>query len=238
MSEKPEHSGILYIVGTPIGNLGDMSPRAVDILQHAGLIACEDTRTSGQLLKHFDISAQTTSFHQHNEHKKTAALVDKLRAGVSVALISDAGMPALSDPGFLLTRAAHQQGIPVIAVPGPFAGVTALAASGLPSDRFIFEGFLPQKKGRKTRIEELRDEKRTVIYYESPYRVVKLLEELSGILGPDRLCAVCRELTKMFEEVKRGRLGDLLDDYRSRPKIKGEFVVITAGADYTEEVPE
>jgi len=238
VSETEKHTAKLYIVGTPIGNLGDMSSRAVDVLNTADIIACEDTRTSGHLLKHFGIHGMTTSFHQHNEHKKTPDLIDRMRNGETVALISDAGMPAISDPGFLLARAAHQAGIMVIPIPGPVAGVTVLAASGLPSDRFVFEGFLPQKKGRKTRIEALREETRTIVFYESPYRVVKLLGELQDVFGENRLSAVGRELTKKFEEIRRGTLIDLHNEFSNRPSIKGEFVVIVSGLGYTEEAAE
>jgi 16S rRNA (cytidine1402-2'-O)-methyltransferase len=230
-----EDFGCLYIVGTPIGNLSDMPERAIDTLKHSDIIACEDTRTSGNLMKKFDIQTKLSSFHQHNEHKKTPEIIRLLLSGKKVSLISDAGMPAISDPGFLLTREAHKNGITVVPIPGPNAAVTALAASGLPSDRFIFEGFLPQKKGRKTRIMNLTDETRTIIFYESPYRVVRLLKELADSFGPDRLAVVARELTKKFEEIRRASLSALVQDFETRTSIKGEFVVIVAGKDYTEE---
>lgn len=233
--------GTLYLVGTPIGNVQDFTPRAQQILGSASVIACEDTRTSGAMLRRLLIQTPLTSFHQHNEHRKAGELVKRLQSGESVALISDAGMPAISDPGFLLARAAHQAGVKVVPVPGPVAGVTALAASGLPSDRFVFEGFLPQKKGRKTRIAALAEEERTVVLYESPHRIEKLLRELLEVCEPSRLCAVGRELTKLFEEILRGSLTEVHATLSSREKQKGEFVFILAGKNYSEEsvsVPE
>jgi 16S rRNA (cytidine1402-2'-O)-methyltransferase len=228
--------GLLYLVATPIGNLSDMSQRAIDTLNEVDLIACEDTRTSGNLLKHFGIKAKTTSYHQHNEHKKTPELVQLMLGGTKIALISDAGMPAISDPGFLLVRAAHVASIPVIPIPGPVAGIALLAASGLPSDRFSFEGFLPQKKGRKTKLEALVEEDRTMIFYESPYRIVKLIEECKNTFGETRLACIGRELTKKFEEIKRDTLSNLLEDFSSRASIKGEFVLIVAGKSYSEDI--
>lgn len=224
----------LYLIATPIGNLGDISPRAIEILRQVDLIACEDTRTSGFLLSHVEVKKPLMSFHSHNEHKKLQDLTDMLDAGQSIALISDAGMPAISDPGFLAVRQAHLHNHEVIVIPGPSAAISALAASGLPSDRFCFEGFLPQKKGRKTRIELLRDETRTMIFFESPYRIVKLLDELSAAFGPERLACFGRELTKKFEENRRGTLLELKTSLSERASIKGEFVLIVAGKDYTE----
>lgn len=224
----------LYLIATPIGNLGDLSPRAVEVLKQVDTIACEDTRTSGFLLHHFEVKKPLISFHSHNEHKKLQALSDLLDAGNHIALISDAGMPAISDPGFLAVRQAHLSGHEVIVIPGPSAAISALAASGLPSDRFCFEGFLPQKKGRKTRIEQLTEEARTMIFFESPYRILKLLDELSLVFGPDRLACFGRELTKKFEENRRGTLSELKASLSERPSIKGEFVLIVAGKDYTE----
>lgn len=224
----------LYLIATPIGNLGDLSPRAIEVLKQVDAIACEDTRTSGFLLHHFEIKKPLISFHSHNEHKRLQALTDLLDAGSDVALISDAGMPAISDPGFLAVRQAHQLAHTVIVIPGPSAAISALAASGLPSDRFCFEGFLPQKKGRKTRIQLLADETRTMIFFESPYRIVKLIDELSAVFGPDRLACFGRELTKKFEENRRGTLTELKLSLSQRPSIKGEFVLIVAGKDYTE----
>ena len=228
-------SGKLYLVGTPIGNQYDFSQRARDILDTVSVIACEDTRTSGSFLRNMSIRTPLTSYHQHNEHGKTPELINRIQAGESVALISDAGMPAISDPGFLLARAAHQAGIPVVPIPGPVAAVTALAASGLPSDRFVFEGFLPQKKGRQTRIKLLVEEERTIILYESPHRIVKLMKELLEHTDENRLCAVGRELTKMYEEIRRGSLRELYDEFSTRSKQKGEFVFLLAGKSYSEE---
>lgn len=224
----------LYIIATPIGNLGDFSPRAIEVLNHVEAVACEDTRTSGFLLHHFEIKKPMISFHSHNEHKRLQDLTNLLDGGSDVALISDAGMPAISDPGFLAVRQAHLMGHTVIVIPGPSAAISALAASGLPSDRFTFEGFLPQKKGRKTRIEQLSDETRTMIFFESPYRILKLLDELSTVFGPDRLACFGRELTKKFEENRRGTLAELAQLLRDKPSIKGEFVLVVAGKDYTE----
>lgn len=224
----------LYIVATPIGNLSDFSPRAVEILQQVDYIACEDTRTSGKLLTRFSISKPTFSFHQHNEHKKVEHILHLLEAGQRVALISDAGMPGISDPGFLAIRAAKQAGFQVVVIPGPDAATTALVASGLPSNRYVFEGFLPHKKGRQKRLRQLSEEERTVILYESPNRLVKLLGELTTYFGEDRLAAVARELTKTYEEVTRGTLKQLFTDFDARASIKGEIVVIIAGVGYSE----
>lgn len=224
----------LYIVATPIGNLQDFSPRAVEILQSVDYIACEDTRTSGVLLKHFQIDKPTFSFHQHNEHQKVNHLINLLDGNQIVALISDAGMPGISDPGFLATRAAHQNGHNVTVIPGPDAATTALVASGLPCDKYVFEGFLPPKKGRQKRLKQLAEEERTLILYESPYRLVKLLDELNKYFGPDRLAAVAKELTKKFEEVIRAPLSSLRETFGTRPNIKGEYVVVISGCNYEE----
>lgn len=224
----------LYLVATPIGNLDDFSPRGVRILKSVARIACEDTRTSGVLLRHFHIDTPTFSFHQHNEHEKVGYLVELLDANQEIALISDAGMPGISDPGFLAARAAHRAGHTVTVIPGPDAATTALVASGLPCDRYVFEGFLAPKKGRNKRLKELAGEERTVIFYESPYRVVKLLEELTDIWGGDRWGAVGRELTKKFEEIVRGRLHELLAEFEGRSEMKGEFVVVVAPGEYEE----
>ena len=226
---------MLTIVATPIGNLSDASERMIRALNEADIIACEDTRVSGKLLTHFGIETKMVSFHQHNEHKKLGLLVDWLKQGRRVALISDAGMPAISDPGFLAVRAAHQHGIPVSVVPGPDAATSALAVSGLPSDRFVFEGFLPVKKGRQTRLLEISDSELTTIVYESPYRVVSLLEQLLSVAGPDRWVCIVRELTKKFEEIQRGQLGAMVGEWKSRPSVKGEFVVVIAGKGYSEQ---
>lgn len=222
----------LYLVATPIGNLSDFSPRAVEVLQSVDYIACEDTRNSGILLKHYDINKPTFSFHQHNEHSKVGYLINLLDGGKNVGLISDAGMPGISDPGFLAARSAHQNGHTVTAIPGPDAATTALVASGLPCDRYVYEGFLPRKKGRNTRLNELADEERSVIIYESPYRVIRLLDDLLEHCNPDRMAAVCRELTKQYEEILRGTLQELRDTLGERGELKGEFVIILAGCDY------
>lgn len=224
----------LYIVATPIGNLGDFSPRAVETLKSVAYIACEDTRTSGKLLKHFGIDTPTFSFHQHNEHKKVDYVLQLLDSNQDIALISDAGMPGISDPGFLAIRAANQQNHQVVVIPGPDAATSALVASGLPCDRYVFEGFLPHKKGRQKRLKELAEEERTIVLYESPNRLVKLLGEIELYFGTERLAAVARELTKTFEEVVRASVVDLKTEFEQRPSIKGEIVVVIAGSKYTE----
>jgi 16S rRNA (cytidine1402-2'-O)-methyltransferase len=224
----------LYIVATPIGNLQDISARALEVLANVSVIACEDTRTSGVLLKHYSIKTEMMSFHAHNEHHKTEKLIERLDAGFDLALISDAGMPTISDPGFLVVRAAHSRGHVVTVIPGASAAITAIAASGLPSDKFCFEGFLPQKKGRKTRIRTLKDETRTMIFFESPFRIIRLINELITEFGEDRPGCFCRELTKKFEEVKRGTLRELHQSLSERPAVKGEFVLVVAGKGYTE----
>jgi len=211
-----------------------MTARAVEILQSVDAIYCEDTRTSGHLMHHFGISKPLLAFHQHNEHNRVADLINRLTSGQNLALISDAGTPAISDPGFLAARAAHQHGFDVIGIPGASALVTALSASGLPCDRFIFEGFLPQKKGRKTRILSIADEERTVVLYESPFRIIRLLDEINESMGEARMVAVCRELSKKFEEIVRGPVVDVIAHYAAKTSIKGEFVVIIAGRDYAD----
>lgn len=226
--------GKLCIVATPIGNLDDFSTRAVESLKTADAIACEDTRTSSVLLQHYGISTPTFSFHQHNEHRKVEYLLELLESGQTIALISDAGMPGISDPGFLAVREAHKAGQQVEVIPGPDAATTALVASGLPCDRYIFEGFLPHKKGRQTRVKSLIDEDRTVIFYESPHRIQRLLGELKEHLAPNRMVAVVRELTKKFEEITRGTLEEVESEWASRKKVKGEFVLVVAGCDYTD----
>lgn len=224
----------LYLVATPIGNLKDFSERAVEVLNSASYIACEDTRTSEVLLDKWGITTPTFAFHQHNEHQKVDHLMNILNAHQDVALISDAGMPGISDPGFLAVRATHQAGHTVSVIPGPDAATTALVASGLPCDKYVFEGFLPQKKGRQKKLKQLVEEERSVILYESPYRLQKLLSELRKYAGDRRMVAVCRELTKKFEEVVRGRLKTVLDTFELREKIKGEIVVIIAPKSYSE----
>jgi len=224
----------LYIVATPIGNLDDISQRAIQTLESVSYIACEDTRTSSVLLNKLGIDAQTFAFHAHNEHQKVEHLLNILDARQNVAIISDAGMPGISDPGFLAVRAAHQSGHSVSVIPGPDAATTALVASGLPCDKYVFEGFLPQKKGRQKQLKQLVDEERSIVLYESPHRLMKLLEELRKYMGDQRMMAVCRELTKKFEEVIRGSIKSVYDTFQLRDDIKGEIVVIIAPKDYSE----
>ena len=218
----------LILVPTPVGNLGDMTFRAVAVLQAADLILCEDTRTSGVLLKHYQIHKPCTPYHQHNEHKVVDGLVQQMLEGKTFALLTDAGTPGISDPGFLLVRACHQQGVRVECLPGATAFVPALVQSGLTTNRFAFEGFLPLKKGRQTMLKKLADEERTLIFYESPYRLVKTLRELGEYLGSERPAAVCREISKMFEETNRNSLQALAEYYETHPP-KGEIVIIVAG---------
>ncbi len=220
--------GKLYLVPTPIGNLADMTYRAVEVLKNVDLILAEDTRTSGYLLKHYEIGTPAQSFHAHNEHKKVEEAIEKLKTGISIAQISDAGTPGISDPGFLLVRAALANDIPVDSLPGATAFVPALIKSGFPCERFVFEGFLPHKKGRQTRIEAMKEEGRTVIYYESPHRLLKTLQQFKEILG-DRNVSVSRELTKKFEETITGNIDDVLAYFGSK-SIKGEFVIVLEGA--------
>jgi 16S rRNA (cytidine1402-2'-O)-methyltransferase len=224
----------LFVVATPIGNLDDFSARAIATLKDADQIACEDTRTSSVLLQHYQINKPTFSFHQHNEHHKVDHLINLLNSGQSIAIISDAGMPGISDPGFLAVRAAHQNGHTVVPVPGPDALTTALVASGLPCDRFIFEGFLPPKKGRQTRIQAIAESDITSVIYVSPHKIIRFLEHLNEFCGDERWVCVARELTKKFEEIDRGMLPDILTKWKSRKSIKGEIVVVVAGKDYSE----
>lgn len=218
----------LYIVPTPIGNLEDMTFRAIRVLQEADLILAEDTRTSGKLLKHFDISTPMHSHHMHNEHKTVEQIVARLQSGQTIALISDAGTPAISDPGFLLTRACVEQGIAVECLPGATAFVPALVNSGLPNDRFVFEGFLPEKKGRQTRYLALVEETRTMIFYVSPHKLIKTLAEVVQYFGPDRPLCVSRELSKLHEENLRGTAQEVLQHFVAKPP-KGEIVMCVAG---------
>ena len=218
----------LYIVPTPIGNLEDITLRAIRILKEVDFILAEDTRTSSILLKHLGIEKPLRSHHKFNEHATVQMVADSIEAGKDVALVSDAGTPGISDPGFLLVRTCVERGIDVVTLPGATAFVPALVQSGFPCDRFCFEGFLPQKKGRKKRIEALANEERTMIFYESPYRVVKCLEQLSEVLGAEREVAVTREISKMFEETVRGTLSEAIQHFTAHAP-KGEFVIVVAG---------
>ena len=222
--------GILYIVPTPVGNLEDMTLRAIRILKEADVVLAEDTRTSGVLLKHFGIEQRLLSHHKFNEHGTSASVIERLKGGQTVALISDAGTPGISDPGFFLVREAVRAGIEVQTLPGATAFVPALVSSGLPCDRFCFEGFLPQKKGRHSRIEALRGEQRTMVFYESPYRVLRLLQQLCEVFGPERQVSVCREISKVHEESVRGTLSEAIAHF-TQNEPRGEFVVVVAGKD-------
>lgn len=219
----------LYLVPTPIGNLGDITFRAVEVLKEADLLLAEDTRKSAILLKHLEISKPVHSHHKFNEHRSIESLVQRLLEGSSMALITDAGTPGISDPGFLLVRACIEHGIPVETLPGPTAFVPALVNSGLPCERFVFEGFLPQKKGRQKRLSELAGETRTMVFYESPYRLVRTLMQLAEYFGAERRASVSRELTKVYEETKRGSLTEL-SEYYSQGTVKGEIVLVVEGA--------
>ncbi|NGY36423.1 16S rRNA (cytidine(1402)-2'-O)-methyltransferase [Flavobacterium sp. XN-5] len=225
----------LYIVPTPIGNLEDMTFRAIRILKEVDLILAEDTRTSGKLLKHFEIGTHMHSHHMHNEHKTVENLISRLKAGETIALISDAGTPAISDPGFLLTRACVENGITVECLPGATAFVPALVNSGLPNDKFIFEGFLPEKKGRQTRYLELAEETRTMILYVSPHKLVKTLAEFVTYFGEDRQICVSRELSKLHEENRRGTAKEVLAHFE-KTAPRGEIVVVVAGKTIVKEV--
>ena len=218
----------LYVVPTPIGNLEDMTFRAVKVLNSVDLILAEDTRTSGFLLKHYGIKTPMQSHHKFNEHKTLQHVVEKIKSGQNVALISDAGTPAISDPGFMLVRACVEQEIEMECLPGATAFVPALVTSGLPNDRFCFEGFLPQKKGRQTKLKSLAAESRTMIFYESPFRIVKTLTQLAEVLGTERRASVSREISKLYEETVRGTLTELAEHFTLHPP-KGEFVLIVAG---------
>ncbi len=218
----------LYVVPTPIGNLEDMTFRAIRILKEADLILAEDTRTSGFLLKHYEIKTPMHSYHKFNEHKTVESIVQRIKTGSTIALISDAGTPSISDPGFLVVRACVEADIKVECLPGATAFVPALVASGIPSDRFCFEGFLPQKKGRQTRLTALATETRTLIMYESPFRLAKSLGQFAEYFGADRRASVSRELSKMFEETKRGTLSELALYFTEHPP-KGEIVIVIAG---------
>ena len=220
--------GKLYLVPTPIGNLKDMTFRAVEVLKEVDLIFAEDTRTSGKLLKHYEIGTQMYSHHMHNEHKTVESIVKRILNGENIALITDAGTPAISDPGFLLTRACVEAGIEVDCLPGATAFVPALVNSGFPNDKFVFEGFLPVKKGRQTRLELLAEESRTIIIYESPHKLVKTLAQFIEYFGADRPITVSRELTKLHEETVRGTAEEVLKHFENKPP-KGEIVVVVSG---------
>lgn len=220
--------GKLYIVPTPIGNLEDITLRAINILKAVDLILAEDTRTSGKLLKHYGIATPSQSHHMYNEHRQINALVQKLKGGATLALISDAGTPAISDPGFLLVRSCVENTIAIECLPGPTAFIPALVNSGLPSDRFIFEGFLPVKKGRHTRLQQLAQESRTLVFYESPHKLVKTLTQFVEYFGEDRPVSISRELTKLYEETVRGTVQEVLEHFTHTPP-KGEFVIVVGG---------
>ena len=220
----------LYLVPTPVGNLADMTYRAVTILREVDLILAEDTRTSRTLLQHYQINTPMQSNHKYNEHQKLGQIIDRLHAGENIAVITDAGTPGISDPGFLVVRECVKEGIEVETLPGATAFVPALVNSGLPCDRFVFEGFLPQKKGRQTKLNSLTDCKYTMVFYESPFRLVKTLEQLAEVLGADRRAAVCREITKLHEETQRGTLAELAQHYTEKG-VKGEIVLIVAGTE-------
>ena len=220
----------LIVVPTPIGNLGDITLRAIEVLKSADIILAEDTRTTGKLLKHFEIETKMQAYHMHNEHKIAERVVQQINEGNEVALVSDAGTPAVSDPGFLLVRACIKQDVKVECLPGPTAVVPALVISGLPADRFVFEGFLPHKKGRQKRLQSLVDEIRTIIFYESPYRLKKSLVQMSEHFGQDRQAAVIREISKIYESVNHGTLQELIEQIDSGElKEKGEIVIIVSG---------
>jgi 16S rRNA (cytidine1402-2'-O)-methyltransferase len=220
--------GELFVVPTPIGNLGDITYRAVEILKEVDLILAEDTRTSGKLLNHYQVNTPMKAFHMHNEHRKLEEVISKLNSGLNIALISDAGTPGISDPGFLLVREALSQRLKVSCLPGPTALIPALVQSGLASDRFVFEGFLPPKKGRIKRLEMLLYETRTLIFYESPHKLLKTLTQFREIYGADREVSISRELSKMFEETFRGTLEEAIRHFNTHPP-KGEFVICMAG---------
>ncbi len=227
--------GTLYLVSTPIGNLEDITYRAVRILSSVDLIAAEDTRTTKILLDRFSISKPMVSYHSFNERQRAPELINKLLAGQSVAVVSDAGTPGISDPAFFLVRAALEKAIPIVPIPGPAAFTTALVVSGLPTDRFVFEGFLPPKKGRKTKLESLRSESRTIILYESPHRVIRTLTDISTHWGGNRRVVVARELTKKFEEIVRGPVLSVLQEM-SKKTPKGEYVLVIEGANVSKSI--
>jgi 16S rRNA (cytidine1402-2'-O)-methyltransferase len=218
----------LYLVPTPIGNLGDITYRAIEILNTVDVILSEDTRTSGFLLKHYNITKPLQSFHNFNEHKILSSIIERMKAGQVFALVSDAGTPGISDPGFLIARACLQEGLKIECLPGPTAFIPALLKSGLPADRFAFEGFLPHKKGRQTMLKKLASEERTIIFYESPHRLLKTLEQLKEYFGAERQVSVSRELTKKFEETINGTIQSLIDHFTAK-EVKGEIVIVVDG---------
>ena len=220
----------LIIIPTPIGNLGDITMRALEALRSVDWLLAEDTRVTKKLLNHYEIQKEITSYHQHNEHRKLDEFVRRIKTSTTVGLVSDAGTPGISDPGFLLIRACIEQGIEIDCLPGPAALIPALIQSGFPTDRFVFEGFLPHKKGRMKRLEQLREEERTIVFYESPYRLIKLLEQIGEVLGEEKAVSVSREISKMFEETVRGSVTQVLAHFKEKG-IKGEFVVVLKGCD-------
>lgn len=227
----------LYLIPTPVGNMEDITLRALRLLKEVDVILAEDTRTTAKLLKHYEISTPLLSHHKFNEHQQVAHIAERIKKGENIALVSDAGTPGISDPGFLLTRTCVEQGISTECLPGATAFVPALVNSGFPCDRFCFEGFLPQKKGRQKRLNALANENRTMIFYESPFRLSKSLEQMSATFGGTRYACVAREISKMFEEFKRGTLEELATHY-SKQGVKGEIVIIVAGKDYHAEEGE
>ena len=229
--------GILYLVPTPVGNFEDITMRSLRILSEADLILAEDTRTSGNLLRHFDIKNAMLSYHKFNEHQTVESVVNRLRGGETVAVVSDAGTPGISDPGFLVAREAIRAGIEVITLPGATAMVPALVSSGLPCDRFCFEGFLPQKKGRQSRLKALATEPRTMVFYESPHRVVKALAQMIEVFGAERPVSVCREISKIHEESVRGTLAEALEHFQTN-EPRGEFVIVVGGYDESKQTEE
>ena len=229
--------GILYLVPTPVGNFEDITMRSLRILREADLILAEDTRTSGNLLRHFDIKNAMLAYHKFNEHQTVESVVNRLRGGETVAVVSDAGTPGISDPGFLVAREAIRAGIEVITLPGATAMVPALVSSGLPCDRFCFEGFLPQKKGRQSRLKALATEPRTMVFYESPHRVVKALAQMIEVFGAERPVSVCREISKIHEESVRGTLAEALEHFQTN-EPRGEFVIVVGGYDESKQTEE
>lgn len=225
MAERNTEQGMLYVVPTPVGNMEDITLRAIRVLKEADLILAEDTRTSSVLLHHYEIKNQLISHHKFNEHQTSQHIVERILGGDTVALISDAGTPGISDPGFLLVRECVRAGIEVQTLPGPTAFVPALVSSGLPCDKFCFEGFLPQKKGRQKRLQELQEEERTIVFYESPYRIVKTLQQFVEVFGEERHVSVCREISKVHEQSVRGTLAEVLAHFAEH-EPKGEFVIV------------